>query len=68
MKDLMGCLGVLIGIPLVLVLLYFVGGAVLFLIYALFHIILYLLPVFVMAAIILLLPYLAYQFYKGFIS
>lgn len=53
MKGLLGCLGLLIGVPLALVILYFVGGALLFLIYALFHIILYLLPLLVLAGLVI---------------
>ncbi|MBO4491529.1 MAG: hypothetical protein J5944_09245 [Lentisphaeria bacterium] len=64
MKNLGGCLLALIGIPAAGVLLY----ALAFLAYFLFHIILYFLPVLVLGAIILALPYLAYQFYKGFNS
>ena len=37
-----------------------------FIAYFLFHIILYFLPLLVVAAIILALPYLAYMFWKGF--
>ena len=53
MKGLMGCLGLLIGVPLALVILYFVGEALLFLIYALFNIILYLLPLLVLAGLVI---------------
>lgn len=64
MKGLTGCLGLLIGVPLALAALYFVGGALLFLVYALFHIILYFLPVLVLAALVCFLAYLAYQVWK----
>ena len=61
MKNLMGCLLVLIGIPVAGVVLY----ALAFIVYFLFNIFLYFLPVLVVIAIILALPWLAYQFYKG---
>ena len=61
MKNLMGCLLVLIGIPLAGVILYLLA----FVLYFLFNIILYFLPLLVVAAIVLGGPYLAYQFYKG---
>ena len=61
MKNLMGCLLVVIGIPLAGVVLYLLA----FIVYFLFNIFLYLLPVLVVIAIILALPWLAYQFYKG---
>lgn len=64
MKGLTGCLGLLIGVPLALAALYFVGGAVLFLFYALFHIIRYFLPVLFLAALVCFLAYLAYQVWK----
>ena len=64
MKGLMGCLGLLIGVPLALAALYFVGGALLFLVYALFNIILYFLPVLFLAALVCFLAYLAYQVWK----
>lgn len=54
MKNVMGCLLLLIGLP---------AGA--FIIYFLFHIFLYFLPLLVVGAIVLMLPYLAYQFWKG---
>ena len=61
MKNLAGCLLVLIGIPVAGVVLYLLAFAV----YFLFNIFLYLLPLLVVAAIVLALPWLAYQFYKG---
>ena len=61
MKGLTGCLGLLIGVPLALAALYFIGGALLFLVYALFNIILYFLPVMVLAALVCFLAYLAYH-------
>ena len=64
MKGLMGCLGLLIGVPLALAALYFVGGALLFLVYAMFNIILYFLPVLFLAALVCFLAYLAYQVWK----
>ena len=56
-----GCLGLLIGVPLAAVILYLLAIVV----YFLFNIFLYFLPVLVVVAIILALPWLAYQFYKG---
>ena len=61
MKNLTGCLLVLIGLPLAAVVLYLLA----FVVYFLFNIFLYFLPVLVVIAIILALPWLAYQFYKG---
>ena len=61
MKNMAGCLLVVIGIPAAGVVLYLLA----FVLYFLFNIFLYLLPVLVVAAIILALPWLAYQFYKG---
>ena len=55
MKNLFGCLIVLIALPMLAVVGYF-----------LFNIFLYFLPLLVVAAIILSLPYLAYHFWKGF--
>ena len=55
MKNLLGCL-------LILALLY-VAAVV---IYFLFNILLYFLPLLIVGAIILALPYFAYQFWKGF--
>ena len=55
MKSCIGCLLVLIALPVLAFIAYF-----------LFHIILYFLPLLVVAAIILALPYLAYHFGKGF--
>ena len=54
MKNLLGCL-------LILALLY-VAAVV---IYFLFNILLYFLPLLVVGAIVLSLPYLAYLFFKG---
>ena len=61
MKNLMGCLLMLIGIPVAGVVLYLLA----FIVYFLFNIFLYFLPLLVVAAIILALPWLAYQFFKG---
>ena len=61
MKNLMGCLLVVIGIPAAGVVLYLLA----FIVYFLFNIFLYFLPVLVVIAIGLALPWLAYQFYKG---
>lgn len=61
MKNLTGCLLVLIGIPVAGVLLYLLA----FVAYFLFNIFLYFLPVLVVIAILLAFPWLAYQFYKG---
>lgn len=55
MKSCVGCLIVLIALPMLAVEGYF-----------LFNIFLYFLPLLVVAAIILSLPYLAYHFWKGF--
>ena len=60
MKNLTGCLLVLIGIPVAGVLLYLLA----FVAYFLFNIFLYFLPVLVVIAILLAFPWLAYQFYK----
>ena len=54
MKNLFGCLLILAALPVLAFIAYF-----------LFHIILYFLPLLVVGAIVLSLPYLAYQFYKG---
>ena len=54
MKNCIGGLFVLIALPVLAFIAYF-----------LFHIILYFLPLLVVGAIVLVLPYLAYQFYKG---
>ena len=64
MKNLMGCLLVLLGIPVAGVILYLLAFAA----YFLFNVFLYFLPVLVLVAIVLALPWLAYQFYKGFNS
>lgn len=64
MKNFMGCLLVLIGIPVAGLLL----TALAWIAYMLFHIVLYFLPVAVLGAIVLALPYLACQFFKGFNS
>lgn len=61
MKNFMGCLLVLIGLPVAAVLLYLLAFAA----YFLFHIILYFLPLLVLGAIVLALPYLAFQFFRG---
>ena len=61
MKNLMGCLLVLLGLPLAAVVLYLLA----FVVYFLFNIFLYFLPLLVVVAIVLALPWLAYQFYKG---
>ena len=55
MKNCIGCLLVMIALPVLAFAAYF-----------LFHIILYFLPLLVVVTIILALPYLAYQFWKGF--
>ena len=55
MKSCIGCLLVLITLPVLAFIAYF-----------LFHIILYFLPLLVVAASILALPYLAYILGKGF--
>ena len=55
MKNLFGCLCILIALPILA-----------FVVYFLFNIFLYFLPLLVVAAIILSLPYLAYHFWKGF--
>ena len=62
MKNLTGCLLVLIGLPVAAVVLYLLAFAA----YFLFNVFLYFLPVLFLAAGIILLPYLAYQFLKGF--
>ena len=64
MKNFMGCLLVLIGIPVAGLLL----TALAWIAYMLFHIVLYFLPVAVLGAIVLALPYLAVQFFRGFNS
>ena len=64
MKNFMGCLLVLIGIPIAGLLL----TALAWIAYMLFHIVLYFLPIAVLGAIVLALPYLAFQFFKGFNS
>ena len=64
MKNFMGCLLVLIGIPVAGLLL----TALAWIAYMLFHIVLYFLPLVVLGAIVLALPYLAFQFFKGFNS
>ncbi len=61
MKGLMGCLGLLVGVPLALAIVYFVGGALLFLVYALFHIILYFLPLLALAALVVFCLMIAYH-------
>ncbi|MBE6372603.1 MAG: hypothetical protein E7055_11110 [Lentisphaerae bacterium] len=61
MKNLAGCLLVLIGLPLAAVILYLLA----FVVYFLFNIVLYFLPLLVVIAIVLALPWLAYQFCKG---
>ena len=61
MKNLTVCLLVLIGLPLAGVILYLLA----FVVYFLFNIFLYFLPLLVVVAIVLALPWLAYQFYKG---
>lgn len=61
MKNLIGCLLVLIGLPVGAVVLYLLALAVCFL----FHILLYFLPLLVVGAIVLALPWLAWQFWKG---
>ena len=55
MKNLFGCLLVLALLPVAAFVIYFI-----------FNIILYFLPLLLVAAIILALPYLAYMFWKGF--
>ena len=64
MKNFLGCLLVLIGAPIAAVLLYLLAWIA----YMLFHIVLYFLPLAVLGAIVLALPYLAFQFFKGFNS
>ena len=64
MKNFMGCLLAVIGIPVAGLLL----TALAWIAYMLFHIVLYFLPVAVLGAIVLALPYLACQFFKGFNS
>ena len=60
-KNLIGCLLVLIGVPVGAAVLYLLAFAV----YFLFHVFLYFLPVLVVGAIVLALPWLAWQFWKG---
>ena len=55
MKSCVGCLIVLIALPMLAVVGYFLS-----------NIFLYFLPLLVVAAIILALPYLVYHFWKGF--
>ena len=64
MKNSTGCLLALIGVPVAGVLL----TALAWVAYMLFHIVLYFLPLVVLGAIVLALPYLAFQFFKGFNS
>ena len=54
MKNLLGCLLILALLPVTAVVIYF-----------LFNILLYFLPLLVVGVIVLSLPYLAYHFYKG---
>lgn len=61
MKGALGCLGLLIGVPLALAILYLVGGALLFLLYVLFHIVLYFLP---LAVVTVLVIFVVYQTWK----
>ncbi len=61
MKNLKGCLLVVIGIPVAGVVLYLLALAV----YFLFNILLYFLPVLVVVAIVLALPWLACSFSKA---
>ncbi|MBP5183250.1 MAG: hypothetical protein J6331_09525 [Lentisphaeria bacterium] len=56
MKDLAGCLLLLIGIPLAAVILYLLA----FVLYFLFQVFLYFLPVLFIAALVLALPYFVY--------
>ena len=62
MKNLMGCLLVLIGIPAAGVVLYLLAWLVCLLAVIFVRLIL---PLLVIAAIVLGAPYLAYQFHKG---
>ena len=55
MKSCIGCLLILALLPVAAVVIYF-----------LFNIFLYFLPLLVVGAIVLALPYFIYQFYKGF--
>ena len=61
MKNLAGCLLILIGLPLAAVVLYLLAFAA----YFLFNVFLYFLPILVLAAIVVILPYLACRFLKG---
>ena len=54
MKNLFGCLLMLIALPVLAVIAYF-----------LFNTFLYFLPLLVVATIVLALPYFIYQFFKG---
>ena len=54
MKNCIGCLLILALLPVAAVVIYF-----------LFNIFLYFLPLLVVAAIVLALPYFIYQFFKG---
>ena len=62
MKNLMGCLLVVIGIPVAGVVLYALAWLVCLLAVIFVRLIL---PLLVVAAIALALPWLAYQFYQG---
>ncbi len=62
MKNLAGCLLVVIGIPVAGVILYLLAWLVCLLGVIFVRLIL---PLLVVAAIVLGVPYLAYQFYKG---
>ena len=62
MKNLMGCLLVVIGVPLAAVILYLLVWLVCLLAVIFVRLIL---PLLVIAAIVLGGPYLAYRFYKG---
>ena len=64
MKNFLGCLGLMIAVPVAGLLL----TALAWIAYMLFHIVLYFLPLLVVGAIVLALPYLAFQFYRGFNS
>ena len=64
MKNSTGCLLLLIGLPVAAVLLYLLAFAA----YFLFNVFLYFLPLLVVGAIVLALPYLAFQIFKGFNS
>ena len=61
MKNLGRCLLVLIGIPAAGVILYLLA----FIVYFLFNVFLYFLPVLILGAVILAQPWRACQFYKG---